>query len=195
MKVDHIDLKILEMLSKDPRLSFRNIAEKVGTTAPTVIEKIKKMEKNGIIKGYFTNIDLKTLDQHKEIFIIKCKRNFVKNLEENENVRRILRAEGNKYIIIFVYERLEKLEEFLNMLDLSEIYYERFFVLDELKSLQEYVIHEHVKTKIICDYCGGDITGIPITKKIGGETKYFCCRACKDDYIKRYEKLKAMVQP
>jgi len=45
MKIDNIDLKILELLSKDPKLSFRNIALKVETSTPTVIEKIKKMEK------------------------------------------------------------------------------------------------------------------------------------------------------
>jgi len=193
MKIDNIDIKILELLSKDPKLSFRNIALKVGTSTPTVIEKIKKMEKNGIIKGYFTNIDFKQLDQHKEIFIIKCKRDFLKNLEENENIRRIFKVEGNRYIIIFVYENVDKLEEFLNTLDSNDIEYERFLVLNELKFLEEYFIPQNLK-KLTCDYCGGDIRGIPITKKINGETKYFCCRACKDDYIKRYEKFKAMVQ-
>lgn len=55
------DIKILSNLLKDSRLSNRQIASKVGVSVGTVIAKIKKMENEGIIKGYSAILDYEKL--------------------------------------------------------------------------------------------------------------------------------------
>lgn len=57
MNVDELSLKILAVLQKNSRLSYSEIGRKVGLTQPAVAERIKKMEKSGIIKGYTIDID------------------------------------------------------------------------------------------------------------------------------------------
>jgi DNA-binding Lrp family transcriptional regulator len=61
MELDVTDIKILSNLLKDSRLSNRQIASKVGVSVGTVIAKIKKMENEGIIKGYSAILDYEKL--------------------------------------------------------------------------------------------------------------------------------------
>lgn len=55
--VDDLEKKIVRALNKNSRKSFREIAKGIGTSAPVVIHKIKKMEKLGAIKGYIPVLD------------------------------------------------------------------------------------------------------------------------------------------
>ena len=57
MDLDQVDIKILENLLTDTRISGRQLARKVNVSVGTVIAKIKRMEKEGIIKGYSTVLD------------------------------------------------------------------------------------------------------------------------------------------
>jgi DNA-binding Lrp family transcriptional regulator len=52
MELDQTDVKILKNLSTDARMSNRQIARKIKVAVGTVISKIKKMENDGLIKGY-----------------------------------------------------------------------------------------------------------------------------------------------
>ena len=52
-----LERKIIRVLNKDSRKSFRQIAKEIGSSAPVVINKIKKLEKIGAIKGYIPVVD------------------------------------------------------------------------------------------------------------------------------------------
>jgi len=54
---DDIDLKILNVLSTDARLSKREIAEKINIPLRTVTYRILNLEKNKIIVGYSINLN------------------------------------------------------------------------------------------------------------------------------------------
>lgn len=57
MRIDDIGWLILEALQRNARASYREIAEEVGLTAPAVAERIRRMERAGIILGYATKLD------------------------------------------------------------------------------------------------------------------------------------------
>ena len=61
MTPDKTDVKILMVITKDSRLSYRKIAKKIGVSTLTVLSHMKKMEQDGIIKGYGAIIDHKKL--------------------------------------------------------------------------------------------------------------------------------------
>ncbi len=50
--MDDLDKKILDLLCQDARQSYREIARKLGASHANVANRIEKMEKSGIIKGY-----------------------------------------------------------------------------------------------------------------------------------------------
>jgi DNA-binding Lrp family transcriptional regulator len=55
--VDQTDLNILDLIKRDARLSFREIGKKLGISTGTVSERIKQMQRNGVIRGFVTAVD------------------------------------------------------------------------------------------------------------------------------------------
>lgn len=52
MKLDDLDRRLLQELEKDARQSFRDLSKKAGVSVVTVAQRVRKMEGEGIIKGY-----------------------------------------------------------------------------------------------------------------------------------------------
>lgn len=50
--MDVLDLKILELLQRDGRVSHAELAKAVGLSAPSVGERVRKMESAGVIRRY-----------------------------------------------------------------------------------------------------------------------------------------------
>jgi DNA-binding Lrp family transcriptional regulator len=57
MELNETDKKILKNLLDDARFSSRQIAKNVGVSVGTVLSRIKRMEENGLIKGYSAILD------------------------------------------------------------------------------------------------------------------------------------------
>lgn len=55
--VDETDKDVLNELLKDPRKSYRDIAKAIRKSPATVMNRIKNLEKEKIIKGYTTLVD------------------------------------------------------------------------------------------------------------------------------------------
>jgi len=52
MKLDKIDLKILAELQDSGRESASSIAENIKVSVPTITERIRKLQENGVILGF-----------------------------------------------------------------------------------------------------------------------------------------------
>lgn len=61
LDLDAIDLQILRTLQQDCKISLARIGELVGLSAPSVIERIKKLEGGGVIQGYHAALDSRRL--------------------------------------------------------------------------------------------------------------------------------------
>jgi len=61
MSLDKTDVKILKTLLSDARLSSRQIAKQCDVSIGTVLSRVKKMEKEGIIQGYSALLDQEKL--------------------------------------------------------------------------------------------------------------------------------------
>lgn len=59
--LDKTDRGILEILGPDARISHSEIAKRIGMTPPGVLDRIRKLEKKGIIEGYETRVSSKKL--------------------------------------------------------------------------------------------------------------------------------------
>ena len=55
--LDEIDRKIIKVLQEDARTSLRKISELVDVSLGTVSNRVKRMEKNGVIRGYSVILD------------------------------------------------------------------------------------------------------------------------------------------
>lgn len=52
MQLDTIDLKLLDALQRDARLSNQELAERVGLSPSACHRRVKALEKSGVIAGY-----------------------------------------------------------------------------------------------------------------------------------------------
>ena len=59
--VDNKDLLILDALKRDAKASVVEIAKKTGLPGTTVYNRIKKLNKEGVIKGYTIRVDNKKI--------------------------------------------------------------------------------------------------------------------------------------
>ena len=57
--MDNNDTKLLQLLHKDSKLSVQELAKETGLPPTTVHNRIKRMEKDGIIKSYTADINWK----------------------------------------------------------------------------------------------------------------------------------------
>lgn len=55
--LSELEKKILNSLNKNARKSFRQVAKEVGTSTTAVYNNVKKLEKKGVLRGYFPDID------------------------------------------------------------------------------------------------------------------------------------------
>jgi len=62
MNIDHIDYQILKILQSDGRISNVELARQVGLAPSGVLERVRRLEKRGIIKGYEVRLNSTELD-------------------------------------------------------------------------------------------------------------------------------------
>lgn len=55
--IDEIDRQILSILRDNARTNNADVARQVGLSGPAVLERIRKLEKRGVIRGYHARID------------------------------------------------------------------------------------------------------------------------------------------
>lgn len=57
MKIDQTDKKILDILQDDARITNLELAARIGISPPATLERVKRLEKNGVIKKYVALVD------------------------------------------------------------------------------------------------------------------------------------------
>lgn len=55
--LDEVDARLLTALSENARLSHAELARQVGLSAPSVAERVRRLEDRGVITGYGARVD------------------------------------------------------------------------------------------------------------------------------------------
>jgi Lrp/AsnC family leucine-responsive transcriptional regulator len=62
-KLDEIDLSILDLLQTSSKITNAMLAEKVGISPPSTLERVRKLEQRGIIRGYVALLEPSELNK------------------------------------------------------------------------------------------------------------------------------------
>lgn len=68
-KLDNTDRKILRLLQYDGRMTTKELANKLHLTNTPVYERVKKLEKSGVIKKYMAVLDPEKLGKSMIVFL------------------------------------------------------------------------------------------------------------------------------
>lgn len=143
--LDEIDTKILNQLQQNSRITIRELSEKLFLSSTPIHERIKKLEKDGIIKQYITLIDPKKINKDLIVYIsvnlIKHTRQAVdKFMEDVNKLDEVLESyyiSGNYDFLLKVYcTGMDEYQQFINerlsvIENMSQFY--SSFVLTEAK--------------------------------------------------------------
>lgn len=125
--MDVIDLKILDLLQKEGRASHSEIAKAVGLSAPSVGERIKKLETSGIIRRYAALLDANQVNHPITAFIalsldkpIHAKA-FLQRIQELDSVQECYHVTGEMDYMLKVRTRSTAALEALISTDLRPL--------------------------------------------------------------------------
>jgi len=108
MKIDTINKQILFLLQKDARKTYKEIATELKRSETTIRDRIKAMERAGIIQGYTALIDKPALGLNffAMIFANPITSSDLDSITEKvkkvKNVLRVYQISGNKRLAIFM---------------------------------------------------------------------------------------------
>ncbi|MFQ6119824.1 MAG: AsnC family transcriptional regulator [Methanosarcinales archaeon] len=200
VELDNLDVKILTLLQKDSRQSFREIAKLVHTSTPTVKSRVEKLQELGVIERFTIDINhekLGTLITGFIFFNVKPSaiQNITEQLSKFEEIREIyLTSDSDIGIIASVIGDIKKILDIQNHLDLSGINHIRVIFIKNKVKKDIGVFLETSSISVICDYCGKKITEGAVKKKIEDSFYYFCCNTCETVFKNKYDQLKQRIQ-
>lgn len=195
MELDEVDVKILQTLQENGRISFREMGKRLSVATPTISERIKRLENLGVIKGYSVVLDPEALGETTFLLTIEVKPAYLhkveKKLNEMKEVKEIfvlsmcklfakitvLEAETRKF--------LTELEKISGIVD-----YDYSIIIRAVKEEQRAFITERLMVNLVCAYCDASIKGEPVKIKIENRIHYVCCKVCAKEYKEGYEKWK-----
>jgi len=119
MKIDAINKKILFLLQKDARITYKEIAAELKRSETTIRDRIRAMERVGIIQGYTALIDKTSLGFHFFAIIFANPPTaseldkITERVKKVRNVLRVYQISGDHRLAIFLvapsYKELKEL--------------------------------------------------------------------------------------
>jgi len=67
LKLDQLDIRIINRLQTDGRTTNQELAEAVGLSASPCLQRVKRLEKAGVILGYHADVDLTKVCRHIDV--------------------------------------------------------------------------------------------------------------------------------
>lgn len=67
--LDKIDLHILAVLQEDARIAMKELAEQVGLSLTPCIERVRRMERDGVITGYHARVNPQAMGLQILVFV------------------------------------------------------------------------------------------------------------------------------
>ena len=131
MKLDKIDRKLLTLLQKDSKQTNKILSQQLNLSVTAVFERIKKLERNGVIKQYVALLDKKKVNLGFTVFcrikLTKHEQKAIANFEiEVEQLQEVLEC----YHVSGEYDYLLKVA-------VTDMEHFRSFMVTKLTSLEE----------------------------------------------------------
>ena len=122
IKLDSTDKKLLKLLQEDSNRTVKSLAETLGKTTTPIFERIKKLEKEGLIDGYSARLNAKKLGLKQTVFIAitlqghtrSFLEKFVSQINDFPEVVECHRISGTfDYLLKLVVKDIEAYETFI----------------------------------------------------------------------------------
>ncbi|GAA0566483.1 Lrp/AsnC family transcriptional regulator [Halomonas salifodinae] len=136
MKLDRYDLKILEILARDGRITKSRLAECINLSVSPCWERVKRLEKAGIIEGYGARINVRVLVKRTPVWVqVELKAHNAESFQRFETVVRetpevtecVAVGGGVDYLLKVEADSIDAYQRLIDGWLTSEVGIERYF--------------------------------------------------------------------
>ena len=110
MQFDLTDRKIISILQKDGRITMKHLGELINMSTPSTIDRVRRLEEAGVIKGYAAVVDYIALGYDMHIYI------FVEVNQKNQLIAGAHGVAGSKDMVLDVYCRTSEFNKLVDEL-------------------------------------------------------------------------------
>jgi Lrp/AsnC family transcriptional regulator, leucine-responsive regulatory protein len=143
--LDTIDRNIIRVLQKDGRITFAELSRQVGLSATPCVERIKRLEKEGVIRGYTALINPHYLQAGLVVFVqIRLSRSAQDIFEAFREAAKALAEIQECYLVSGNFDYLLK-ARVADMDAYRKFYGETLLTLPGVQECTSYVVMEEVK--------------------------------------------------
>ena len=122
MRLDRIDKKILIILQRNAKITNSKLSKEIGLSPAPTLERVRKLESNGIISGYHAKLDKSKIGLGVSTFVmvslkVHNKKNllsFLDKIKDLENVVECHHITGSAdFILKVVAENIESYQDLM----------------------------------------------------------------------------------
>jgi Lrp/AsnC family transcriptional regulator, leucine-responsive regulatory protein len=123
MKLDETDLKILEILQNDGRITNAKLAARIGISPPAMLERVRRLESNAVIVRFVALVDRKKIGQGVLAFVSvslavhqpEVHRRFIDRVSELGEVLECYQVSGDSdFVLKVALKSLDQYARFIN---------------------------------------------------------------------------------
>ncbi len=128
------DSKIIKELRRNSRESIKELALKTGISSSTIKNKIKNMEKKGIIRRYTSVADFDSLNLIRAVFFIKGANGTAESLKKEKCINNMMHISNHYNLFIeCIFPNIKEYVKFKNQLEKKNVEFKDYFVTEEIK--------------------------------------------------------------
>ncbi|MHA1821029.1 MAG: Lrp/AsnC family transcriptional regulator [Promethearchaeota archaeon] len=123
VKLEELDKEIIMELEKNARVSYRTIAKNLNISVGTVHNHIKKLKKEGILRGFLVDLDIEKFGYSIKFLILiiidgKHTQEILKKISEYPEVLNVYHITGeNSAAILCSFKNMKDVQQFIQMLN------------------------------------------------------------------------------
>jgi Lrp/AsnC family leucine-responsive transcriptional regulator len=152
LSLDEIDLKILKRLQENGKITNLQLSKEIGLSPAPTLERVKKLEKSGLIKSYHALVDEKELGINITIFMqISLVRqmsdaidNFIQKITQIDEVVECYNVTGSAdYLLKIMVKDIPSFDKLIK---------EKLGAIEEISKMQSMVVLSKTKDSKIVPY-------------------------------------------
>lgn len=121
MQFDLTDRKIISILQKDGRITMKHLGELINMSTPSTIDRVRRLEEAGVIKGYAAVVDYIALGYDMHIYIfVEVNQNkrpgLLDYIAKNQLIAGAHGVAGSKDMVLDVYCRTSEFNKLVDEL-------------------------------------------------------------------------------
>lgn len=194
--LDETDIEILRLLTEDARRPYREIADAVDLSSPSVSDRVSRLQEMGIIRRFTLDLDRSKLRGGVPTLVeLSVRPASVEEIRDSlaltDGVEHVFTASDPR---VFFQARLPNADVRTFLMDA--------FTAEELDAITDYEVVVLTSADwtsqvggtdlaITCDQCGNTVDEDGETLRLDGRLYHLCCPSCLEQFESRYDQFSA----